>query len=87
MLNVCDKNTYSVRGVLSYRQDEVVGLEDAAVSQAARLAAGGELHEAGRVGTWTVDIDGEGDALLTTDAVAVGGGNVPHAPGDTDIDH
>ena len=63
-------------------QLEVVGLEDAAVAQAARLARGRELHQARGVGSGAVEFDGDGDALFTHDAVAVGGGHIPHAPGD-----
>lgn len=61
---------------------KVVGAEDAAVAQAADLTGGGELDQTGREGTRTVDIDGYGDTLLTTDDVAVGGGDIPDAPGD-----
>ena len=32
------------------------------------------------------NIDGEGDALFATDAVAVGGGDVPHAPRNAFLD-
>ena len=67
----------------SNSQDEIVGLEDAAVTQAAGLTGGGELHETRGVGTGAVvGIDGEGDNLFATDHVAIRGGHVPHAPGD-----
>ena len=57
---------------------KLVGAEDAAVTKAAGLTAGGELHEAGAL----VGIDGESDDLFATDHVAVAGGHIPHAPGD-----
>ena len=63
---------------LLYSQGEVVGLEDAAVAQAAGLTGGCELHEAGTL----VGIDGDGDTLLSPDAVAVAGGHIPDAPRD-----
>ena len=67
-----------------YYQLVVVSPEDAAVTEAAGLATGGELYQSGGVGTGTVwrHIDTEGDDLLATDDVAVFGGNVPHPPGD-----
>ena len=61
---------------------EVIGAEDAAVAKAAGLAAGREHDEAGREGARTVEVDGEGDTLLASDDIAVGGGDVPDAPGD-----
>lgn len=63
---------------LLYSQGEVVGLEDAAVAQAAGLTGSCELHEAGTL----VGIDGDGDAFFAPDAVAVAGGHIPYAPGD-----
>jgi hypothetical protein len=81
MLNVADK--MMLFALNSNSQDEIVGLEDAAITKSARLAAGGELHEARRVGTWAVvGIDGDGDNLFATNHVAIAGGHVPHAPGD-----
>ena len=67
-----------------YYQLVVVSTEDAAVTEATGLAAGGELYQSGGVGTGAVGryIDTEGDDLLTTDNIAVVGGNVPHPPGD-----
>ena len=63
-------------------QNEVIGAEDAAVAQAAGLSGGRELNEAGWECTGAVGVDGDGDALLAQDDVAVGCGNVPDAPGD-----
>lgn len=68
-----------VNGVLN-SENEVVSTENATVAQATGLSAGGELYEAGWIGTGTVDIDGEGDTLFTEDAVSVRGGDVPDAP-------
>ncbi len=67
----------------SNSQDEIIGLEDAAVAQSAGLTGGCELHEARGVCTGAVvGIDGYGDNLFATDHVAIAGGHVPHAPGD-----
>ena len=63
-------------------QLKFIGAEDAAVAEAAGLTGGGEHHEASTESA-LVGIDGEGDAFLTTDAVAVGGGDIPDSPGDT----
>ncbi len=60
----------------SYRQPEVVGPKDAAVTKFARLSAGGELDEPGACG----DIDGESDTGFTTDHVAVACCYVPYFP-------
>lgn len=70
--------------MLLYHQFVVVSPEDAAVTEAANLPAGSELHQSGWVGTWAGGrhIDTEGDALLTADDIAVVGGDVPHPPGD-----
>lgn len=63
--------------IVSHREPEVVSTEDATVTKFARLAAGGELHEAGTGG----DIYGERHTLLTTDHVTVACCYIPHAPG------
>ena len=60
---------------------EVVGLEDAAVAESARLSAGGELDESGGEGAWSVDIDAECDALFSLDDITIRGSDVPDAPG------
>ena len=60
-----------------HREPEIICLEDAAITKFARLTAGGELHEAGACG----DIDGDGDAFLALDHVAVACCYVPDAPG------
>ena len=57
-------------------------MQDAAVAQAACLAAGDELHQARGIGSGAIDIDGQGDTLQPTDDVAIGGRDVPHAPRD-----
>ena len=66
-----------------HAQDEVVRLKDAAVTEPSGLAAGGELHEAAAL----LGIDGKRDAFFATDDIAIGGGYVPDAPGNTVIDH
>jgi len=63
--------------IVSHRESEVIGPQDAAVTEFAGLAAGGESDEAGAGG----DIDRESDTFLTTDHVAVGGSDIPDAPG------
>lgn len=70
---------------LLYSQGEVVGLENAAVAQAAGLTGSCELHEAGTL----VRVDGDGDALFAPDAVSVGSGHIPYAPGNAleDLSH
>ena len=85
MLNVADKMT--IFALSSYSQDEIVGLEDATITKSAGLTGGCELHETRGVGTGAVvSIDGERDAFLSTDAVAIAGGHIPYAPGDA-LDH
>lgn len=65
---------------LQHPQFEIVGLEDAAVTKAAGLSAGGELHQAGWEGAGAVwrGIDGERDTLLTPDDIAIAGCDVPY---------
>jgi len=67
-----------------YYQLVVVSPEDAAVTEAAGLATGRELYQSGGVGAGAVGrhIDTEGDDLLSTDDIAVFGGDVPHPPRD-----
>ena len=69
---------------LQHTQIEVVCAEDAAVAQAAGLAAGGELDEPGGEGAGAVGwhINGEGDTLFSTDDVAIGGSNIPYLERD-----
>lgn len=62
----------------SNSQDEIIGLEDATITKSAGLTGRSELHQTGTL----IGIDGERDALFATDAVTVGGGHVPDAPGD-----
>ena len=62
----------------SNSQDEIIGLEDATITKSASLTGGCELHQTGTL----LGIDGEGDTFLSTYAVAIAGGHVPHAPGD-----
>ena len=76
MLNVVDKMT--TFALNSYSQDEIVGLENAAITKSAGLTGGCELHQTGTL----FGIDGERNAFLSTDTVAIGGGHVPDAPGD-----
>jgi len=81
MLNVADK--MMLFALNSNSQDEIIGLEDATITKSAGLTGGCELHQTRGVGTGAVvGIDGEGDDLFATDAVAIAGGHVPHAPGD-----
>ena len=63
---------------------EVVSPDDAAVTESAGLTARHELHQPGGVSTWAMgwDIDRESDDLLTTDNVAIAGGDIPHTPWD-----
>ena len=63
---------------------EVVGSDDAAVTEPACLTARHELHQSGGVGSWATgwNIYGESDYLLTTDNVAIAGGDIPHPPWD-----
>ena len=63
---------------------KVVGSDDAAVTEPAGLTARHELHQSGGIGTGTVwwNIYGESDDLLTTDNVAIAGGDIPHPPRD-----
>ena len=74
---VCQKTTWCLFGRGLHRQAEVISAQDAAITEFARLAAGCELHEPGTGG----DIDGEGDAFLTTDHVTIACCYIPHAPG------
>ena len=53
--------------IASHREPEVISPEDAAVTKFARLAAGGELNEAGAGG----HIYGESDTLLATNHVTI----------------
>ena len=63
---------------------EVVGSDDAAVTEPAGLTAIDELHQSGGVRTWAMgwNIYGEGDDLFATDNVAIAGGDIPHSPWD-----
>ena len=63
---------------------EVVGSDDAAVTEPTGLTARHELHQPGGVCTWAMwwNIYGESDYLLTTDNVAIAGGDIPHPPRD-----
>ena len=69
-----------MRSRLQHPQFEIVGLKYAAVTKAAGLSAGGELHQAGGEGAGTVwwDIDGERDTLLTPDDIAIARCDVPY---------
>ena len=66
----------------SHDQLEVIGPEDAAVTDFSDLTAIHELDESGRESTGTVGrcAHAERDDLLSTDAVAIVGGYVPHLP-------
>ena len=61
--------------IVSHREPEVICPQDAAVTEFARLAAGGELDEPGTGG----NIHGESDTFLTTDHVAVACCYVPYS--------
>jgi hypothetical protein len=65
-----------------YAQDEVVGTEDAAVSQTADLTRGGELYQARGVDAGTIDIDTDCDTLLARNDITIRGTDVPDAPGN-----
>jgi len=76
MLNVADK--MMLFALNSNSQDEIVGLENTAITKSAGLTGGCELHQTGTL----IGIDGERDTFLSTDTVAIAGGHIPHAPGD-----
>ena len=63
---------------------EVVGSDDAAVTEPTGLTARHELHQPGGVCTWAMwwNIYGESDYLLTTDNIAIAGTDIPHPPWD-----
>ena len=63
---------------------EVVGPDDAAVTEPTGLTARHELHQSGGVGSWAMgwNIYGESDYLLTTDNIAIAGTDIPHPPWD-----
>jgi hypothetical protein len=69
--------------LLQNAEYEIIRAEDVAIAQAADLSTGDELYQARGIGTRAIDIDGDRHHLLATDAVAVGGGHIPHAPRDT----
>ena len=76
MLKVVDK--MMLFALNSNSQDEIIGLEDTTITKSAGLTRGCELHQTGTL----IGIDGERDNLFATDAVAIAGGHIPHAPGD-----
>ena len=63
---------------------EVVGPDDAAVTEPTGLTARHELHQPWGVCTWAMgwNIYGESDDLLTTDNVSIAGRDIPHPPWD-----
>jgi hypothetical protein len=74
---VCDIFAGFAHGLIVrwlHREAEIISAEDAAVTEFARLSAGGKLYEAGTSG----HIYGESDAFLTTDYVTVACGYVPY---------
>ena len=68
----------------SSNEIEVVGSDDAAVTEPTGLTARHELHQSGGVGSWATgwNIYGEGDDLFATDNIAIAGGYIPHPPRD-----
>lgn len=60
-------------------KDKVVGLQDAAVAKAACLSALYELNQACAL----IRIDGDGDTLLSPDAVTIAGSDIPYLPRNT----
>ena len=84
-LNIFGRQARFLKGAVRPSNEvEIVGSDDAAVTEPTGLTARHELHQPGGVGSWAVgwNIYGEGDDLLATDNIAIAGGDIPHPPRD-----
>lgn len=67
---------------LSDDEFKVIGTEYATVTELPGLAATDKLHKAGGISTWAIKFDSQRDTFLATDAVTIGGCDVPDSERD-----
>ena len=63
-----------------YTKHKVICSQDAAVTQPACLSRSSKLYQPGPEGASAVWVHSDGNALFSTDDVAIRCGNVPYAP-------